>query len=331
MLGQSHKIGPIRPPIVYSNPHGVKVGAIRWDGVYQNGTVETQEVGYLSPNQYHFRAPWWSTAGSNTIAFAGSQATLDAEIDYAAAAGIYWAFFRYAVGDAMNTAWNFFQASSKRATMPYCLFWGAYGYFSTEVGNNLANIITFLSQPNYVTVLGGRPLIYIYNDGNGTSAAAAVATLRSACLTAGLLNPYIVGCNGNPISGAVAIKTANNLDAISFYAIQFNDTSTYDLLCSKVADYWKQTLAASEMIPTAMTGWNPAPRGQPGNTDYAIAAQLSAHAQAAIDFSAANCPSKAVLAYAWNEHSEGGYICPLYVDGTAADHSRLDAFAAPLQ
>lgn len=331
MLSLAHKIGPLTPAKVYSNPNGVSVGAIRWDGVYGEGANLTNENTYLGPDKYHFRAPWWSVAGSGTIQVQGSQTTMDAEIDIAVASGLdHWVFFYYASSSDLNNGFEFYQASPKRDLMKYCLAFSSYSFFSTSVTTNLSETIALLQQSSYKTVLEGRPLIYIYDDGNGTSAASDVTAFRSACASNDLGDPYIIGLHNTFPLECAAIKAANGLDAIGSYSIQYNEVSSYDVLRARAEAYWPALLAADEMVPICMAGWQTEPRGGAGRYDYALTWQMSDHIQRAVNFSAAYSPSKVVLLYAWNEHSEGGWLCPTWVDGTIANanFSYINALAA---
>lgn len=308
------------PPKGYSNPDGVAVGAIRWDAVYGDAGILASENGYLGPDKYHFRAPWWSVAGPGTINMRGNQATMDAEIDIAAASGLdHWVFFYYNSNSEMNNGFEFFQASPKRNLMKYCLAFASYAFFNATVATNLAATIDLLNQPNYKKIKDNRPLVYLYDDGSGTNSAASVSAFRLACLGAGLGDPYLVGLSGSNIANSSAIKTNNGLDAISSYAAGGNEFSSYDVLRSKAETFWQKLKAADEMVPICMAGWHTEPRGGAGRYNYALPWQLSDHVQNAINFSAANSPSKAVLLYAWNEHSEGGWLCPTWRDGTLAN------------
>ena len=60
-------------------------------------------------------------------------------------------------------------------------------------------------------------------------------------------------------------------------------------------------------------------------------AELAAHIGAAMAWAEARpvcCPAKAVIVYAWNEHDEGGWLCPTLGAGGRPDDSRLRALAA---
>jgi len=59
--------------------------------------------------------------------------------------------------------------------------------------------------------------------------------------------------------------------------------------------------------------------------------ELADHLADALTWAAADpsrCPAQAVLTYAWNEHDEGGWLCPTRGADGRPDTSRLDAIAA---
>jgi hypothetical protein len=68
------------------------------------------------------------------------------------------------------------------------------------------------------------------------------------------------------------------------------------------------------------------PDRDPRNNWFAQATpgELASHLTGAMDWVAQNpeaCEANTVVIYAWNEFSEGGWICPTLMEGTA----RLDA------
>ena len=59
----------------------------------------------------------------------------------------------------------------------------------------------------------------------------------------------------------------------------------------------------------------------------ATAGEIARHLARAIEFVRANpkvCQARTVIAYAWNEHDEGGWLCPTWT-AQGPDTSRLDA------
>jgi hypothetical protein len=43
------------------------------------------------------------------------------------------------------------------------------------------------------------------------------------------------------------------------------------------------------------------------------------------------CPAKTVIIYAWNEHDEGGWLCPTISENSDVDDSRLKALKKVLE
>ena len=52
--------------------------------------------------------------------------------------------------------------------------------------------------------------------------------------------------------------------------------------------------------------------------------ELAAHVGEAMAL-AEQCPAKTLIVYAWNEHDEGGWLCPTLGAGGKPDASRLEA------
>jgi hypothetical protein len=76
------------------------VGAIRWDAWYGSdpSTPAGPACRAVSPQRYHFRAPWFSTKQSDDRmdCDGAKQGVMDQEISYAKDGGIkYWAFVWY--------------------------------------------------------------------------------------------------------------------------------------------------------------------------------------------------------------------------------------------
>jgi len=91
-------------------------------------------------------------------------------------------------------------------------------------------------------------------------------------------------------------------------------------------------------------GWNDKPRYEnpapwaKGSPDYTLPptpAELADHLADALEWTgrnrAAATPANTVLIYAWNEHDEGGWLCPTLNPDGSANNSRLAAIAARLK
>jgi hypothetical protein len=178
--------------------------------------------------------------------------------------------------------------------------------------------------------------------------AAAVTAFRTACSTNGVGDPYIVVMNFDPTTAATAATTVG-AQAITTYARAYAGVSR-QTFANYIADQQSQWGAfkatGKEMVPNVTSGWNTSPiraRGYPGDSysrggieanmyDHVVPAtpaELVTLANACKTFIAANaaqCPANTALYYAWSEHTEGGYLRPLW-SATGPNTSRLDALA----
>jgi len=66
----------------------------------------------------------------------------------------------------------------------------------------------------------------------------------------------------------------------------------------------------------------------------ATPAEIAAHLSRALAFTQANpevCPARTVIIYAWNEHDEGGWLCPTWSPDGRPDRRRLEAIRKVLK
>ncbi len=265
---------------------------------------------------------------------------MDAEINYAASAGLrYWAYCWYgqqSPASPMQRAWALHQASSIRERMNWCLLL-QFSRIGPAARWNAAipEYLGYLRQQNYQSVLGGRPLLYVFIDdqralgsawgGRWEMVRAAFDALRAEAHRIGLAMPYIVLMVGGPTIAA-SLAALTGADAISSYSCvaASGDALPWEKADTAIRAYW-QAMAATgtPVVPICQTGWdlrprklNPPPfyRSGPGTdmSRFWVApspAQLTAHLQAAADLVAARpvaCESKAIIIYSWDECDEGG-------------------------
>jgi hypothetical protein len=174
--------------------HRPSVGVIRWDAwnLY-NGQYDA--ISYylhraLSPEKFHFRIPFYASVLSPTnISFNGDiQNIMDQEILYAKHAGIdYWAFDTYCTfGSNCSTNNTYCTQYYKQTSTRYCPQNPAYGlnlYLSSAyksllnftlilLGSSPCDInvqqhyLELMRHPQFQTVLGGRPLLYLFQFDN---------------------------------------------------------------------------------------------------------------------------------------------------------------------
>ncbi len=338
---------------------GVISGAIRWDAWYEatQNDVPDQAQQCLSLNEYQSRAPWFAQRGNNVLRAVGVQANMDAEIGYASGAGLkYWAFNEYSVGNPLRNGWNLYQSSSLKSGMKWCWisqlnYLGTTSNFATQVTNYIANF----KDPQYQTVLGGRPLWFLswstanFNGswgGSYSNLAAMITALRAAASTAGVGNPYIVVMDSS--TNAPVEASAIGADAISYYNV--SNYGTYPALVSRNEVNWTTYAAAAGalgFIPTAVCGWDRRPfyaRPQswynPGASPYVnmflytadgVVSQVAQHIQDCVTWVLGHStadPAAAMLIYAWNEHVECGGNCLNPTIGNPPPSTLLSALSA---
>jgi hypothetical protein len=335
------------------------VGAIRWDAwIGTNSGVGLAVEKALGPQAWHSRLPYfgWELSATQVVVRSVTQANEDRQIAYAQAAGLdYFAFVMYATNDAMTRyGIDLYQASAHRDDVTFCMI--NQGDRPTTWTNFMTRMIGHFSRTNHVTVLGGRPLMYML-DGSGfvgssanqfpswAAYGAAFSELRAATINAGLQNPYLVYMHWD-VTETAARKTALGFDAISSYAINGNHSSaSYATLDGTARAFWDtQKASGSKVVPNATVGWDRRPRVQnpvpweswqvPGvgmDKYYAAPtpAEWSTHLLAALDWVRtypATADANTIVIYAWNEVDEGGWLLPTHTEQTA----RLAAMRAPL-
>lgn len=348
-------------------------GAIRWDAWYGENAASTEAfvkayVESTLTRDYLYRAPWFAQPVSRFLngitAYGNTQAVMDAEITYAHDAGLsYWAYLWYGQQtpeSPFQHAWTLHQSSSIKNDMNWCLMWqlSRLGNASTFAGR-IATYVGYMGQANYQTVLGGRPLLYLFVDndtsvnsswgGSYANLGTSLTALRTACSNAGLGDPYVVIQYGYAPTAAT-IATATGSQAISHYSVGTVDAfgGSYAAFDTSVrADWAARAATGTAVVPVCMVGWDTRPRKEftfapnarlpkPYQTRAAFIVpptgpELTTHLQAAAAYVAANpavCPSGAALIYSWNECDEGGSLLPQYGTGAAPVTTYLDAFAA---
>ncbi|MEI6871251.1 MAG: hypothetical protein WCL08_03120 [Verrucomicrobiota bacterium] len=348
------------------------VGVIRWDG-YSGHPVLTQkqEMGYLKPEKWHWRSPWFFRKSGNPEHPLEFNPTYDQnvirqitekEIQYAADAHIdYWAFCYYAKykgGWGLRDNYEAYLASPSRSRIKSSII-----LIGEHVGaglsqkattapdaakkdwENLVNeIVPQFQDASYQKVCGSRPLLYIcgpdalakkLGDPSGKGVETSVENLKSAMVylrersvAAGAGNPYIVGMNSGGIWSAMYVDKAG-LNAVSAYRGAFGSTAEgtpYAQLWDNIqAKFLKGSIGLGnntnrELVLPLMSGASHEPRHEVNPEQFGAAhyrepepGEFQSLVLSGLNWVSANkknCPAQSVLVYAWNEHSEGGFICP---------------------
>jgi len=182
----------------------------------------------------------------------------------------------------------------------------------------------------------------------------AVATvldgIRDHCAVAGVGDPYIVMMDGWHVRAATF--AGYGADAASSYAAlgQITTPTPYVSLMA-AAEQWRLDAAALgvHVVPPLTFGWDYRPRiggpaewfgaeatGDPNDYGRAPTAdEIAQHVADGIAWLRANepdAPAQIAIAYAWNEFTEGGWLCPTWLDGQpVGDASRIATLASVLK
>lgn len=293
------------PPLPSKRP---LVGAIRWDGWGLDGDVGKGSEQVLGLAKYQHRAPFFvAAAGADSIRFKPySQEIMDTEMDYAVHAGIdYWAFCWYPPGCGLEVARNLFLSSRKPKRPKWCVILGTMTF---DMGRDAPWLAAEFAKPEYQKVLDGRPLVYVFTP----IPNADLSALRELSLKSCGKSPYVAMMGWTATSAAKACE-AVGADAITRYA-------------GGEWGSWEDYTKVKDLIPNVGIGWDPTPfrdtpmpwyppvaKGFVGST--ATPKQIVAGMDAAFSWIRANptkVPANTLLIYAWNEHAEGGWLCPTY-------------------
>jgi hypothetical protein len=332
------------------------VGAIRWDAWFGDlSYVGLMVEKTLGPQHWHNRLPFFAQVDPDAgVQVRGNtRAIMDQEIAYAAAAGLdYWAFVIYPPADALSAALHLYLQSPIKSQINFCLNLQG-GWLGSEAAwpECVRLYLGYFREPTYQTVLGDRPLVYLFNAADMLGperfasedfARQAFDTLRAACRHDGVGDPYVVVQDW---SSAVAHHFVELLggDAVSAYASDGRGQGApFEALAAHTQSWWDEFAATgSPVVPLATAGWDPRPRIETptpwhdyGSADHYYETPtpqaLAAHVRAAIQWVRDHpqaAEANAVLIYAWNEFDEGGWLAPTLSEGSA----RLDALKVILR
>lgn len=318
------------------------IGAIRWDGWFQDNTWEKN----LSAPEWHYRLPFFATVSEGAVHVCGdSQETMDREIDYAKAGGIsYWAFCYYhpkswEQASAYNYGWQRYLSSKSKRDINFCfiLQGGSHLGPDTEWDATIAQFVRLFAEPTYQRVCNGRPLLYVFSCenliphfGSPEAAGTAFRKLREASKNSGTGDPYIVAQIWTHQIDADFLK-AVDFDALGAYSAHGDKggEEPYAKLMETNRWYWERHRSTGcQVVPLVNAGWDGRPRKYPGAWyQTGTPSEIASGIRSAFDWIAANpttTNARTVLVYAWNEHDEGGWLCPTIDEGNA----RLDAIRA---
>jgi hypothetical protein len=326
----------------------VAIGAIRWDAWHGDASEVGQAVQRsLASPRWQWRLPFFATVNANgTVTIAGDTDDIMArEIAYAKAAGIdYWAFLAYDYESAMSRALHRYLKNPSRDAVHFCMIADVRQWRPERVAAEVARFAELMTLPNYQTVLRGRPLFYLLNltpdaiektPGGNARFRSAIDALRSAARSRGLADPYCVVMTPWP-DKAKAFADAAGCDAISAYAVEAGGKGApFVELTSYVENFWARCAATgAKVVPLAMTGWDRRPRVETPvfwehNEGWSAEIERFYRATDWIQTNASTAEAKTVIVYAWNEHDEGGWLCPTLGEGDARVRALAELFSPP--
>ena len=320
----------------------------------------------LAPEKYQYRLPFYAQVLSPTnVSFNGdAQAVMNAEIAYAQHAGVdYWVWDTYCrYGPNCSTSSPFCRQYSQpgQTSEGYCPQNPTYGlnlFLNSGPATTLNFTIMLLGSPacdldmqeeyivsmqsrRYHTVLGGRPLVYLFQFSDGEARACAGGwnesrpvfdAFRRKVIAAGLPNPYLVFLDFDVATVSTHARWLG-FDAISTYALPGGTNEGVPMSEQvRAAQGWWQAAANTKMplVPIAPTGWDPRPRSDhpcpcvdegPAHYAQATGKEVADLVVSALNFTCANpraVEAQTVLVYAWNESSENGAaLIPSLGNGT---------------
>lgn len=328
----------------------MRVGVINWDCSVPSwtyfGTAATRSLG---PEKYRDRTPYYAeVVAPGKIEYRHrTLAEYEREMQYAIDAGIdYFAYCWYDLhpqatytdavkpSDADGHLQEITFArlnhakSALREKLHLCAILVTVHPYSDDELTRLALEMREL----WYEKVGDRPLVYFFSI-----RPEPVARLREICRKLGVGDPYAVGMTGNPGTDA---KRYACFDALSCYACTASATSPAEFTDRSLAANEARARIGKSVIPHFPLGWDPSPREEnpvPWTTykkgpwaPTATADDWLASARRLrqwITDHADSCPTGHVLAFAWNEFEEGGWICPTWLPDGRVDASRVRAFA----
>lgn len=314
------------------------IGTIRWDAFTEStpdGVDPASQVArVLSPAQYHCQAPFFASVNENgTVSFpAYTVETWEQEAAYAVEAGLdYFAYLWYETTDAMSQPRKYHLQSEKKDSILMC------GILETlRADATMKELYAAMLDSCYLR-LNGRPVVFLYDCDKWER--SKVERLRQGAVNAGVEEAlYIIGMSSR--DDLMYGNVQKGVDAFSWYGVSADKKDMpYEELtaaCMKRIDTMgKMAFVMNyQMVPSFTTGRDTRARiqtgvswvkGDPhaendkdkpyGNT-YTLTASpeaIAAHAADVLQWVRNNEKTtlpNMVCSYGWNEHEEGGWLCP---------------------
>ena len=331
----AHKKIPEKTPITRSEY--TKIGTFRWDAFTKSGAEgapSTQVAEVLSPAKYHNQAPFFSIVNDDgTISFPEyTVETWEMEAQYAHDAGLdYFAYLWYGTESAMSQPRKMHLLSENKDLIEM-----------TGILEVIRDIPTmnemFLAMRDSVWLrLDNRPVVFLYSLASWTK--EDVQKLRQMAANAGVTEAlYIIGAT--TAYDQLDAAYDKDIDAVSWYSngasmqgqpygeyvagienlmeTMLEATSEYDHQVVPCFSFGRDSRARIETGVTWVDGDPNAeedkdkPYANRYSTQPAMT-ELKEHVantyKLVQEYSSKTQPNL-ICSYAWNEHEEGGWLCP---------------------
>lgn len=325
-----------------TRPEKTLIGTIRWDAFEEstpNGTDAPSQVArVVSPAKYHWVAPFFANIENDgTVSFPEyTVKTWEQEAKYAVEGGLdYFAYLWYETSDIMSKPRKLHLQSEQKDTIKMC------GILEGIKGKKSMTELYDAMKDSCYLRLDGHPVLFLYGLSGGKWTDKAIKQVRQEAVNAGIAESlYLVGMDSNKNN---YLTNANkDIDAISWYSMNaVGHAEPYIDLAERVETAMKNIGSMCltsggkiNIIPSFIAGRYTEPRietgvkwvkGDPkaekdedkpyGNkfTLPPTMEEFKAHILNVFKYVSDNpnvtLPNM-ICSYGWNEHEEGGWLCP---------------------
>ncbi len=315
------------------------IGTIRWDAFTKSTpdgiTPASQVARVLSYKEYHNQAPFFSLVDGEKVSF--PEYTLDIweqEADFAVKGGLdYFAYLWYETTDDMSIPRKMHLQSPNKDKILMC------GILErVRAPKTMEELYEAMKSSCYLR-LDGRPVVFLYGADNWST--ENIEKVCEGALNAGIKEPlYIVAMSTAKTPYYFNINFAKGIDAISWYSVGAtkkdmpfeelkNDCEDVIVNVGKLC-----TEKNIDVIPSFTSGRDTRARIRTGVTwcagdpdavndkdkpymnRYSLQPtekELEDHIRFTIKYieDHPECTRpRMICSYGWNEHEEGGWICP---------------------
>lgn len=191
----------------------------------------------------------------------------------------------------------------------------------------------YFRHDSYQTVLGGRPLVFVFNPSQlkaafGDKARAHLDMIRDRARAAGLPEPYIASMSWRDQAREIGDLGFDCFSAYFFGAAGGENRKGYPFARTMEANIlsWDLGTGGVDVIPNVTLGNDQRPRWEippPWGTfenpwfEQPTAEEAGGLVSKALDWVERNpdrAPARAIVTYAWDEVAEGGWLVPTHTE-----------------